>query len=158
MGFAAGSSPPAAALLLTALASIPSYVPTVAQIMASRSAHTEEREEMEGEAAREGGERWEGREGGGREGEANCMCRERKRILKKGKGGADRDNEKGKRREQKASAIRRGRRMRNACAGGRCVGCVRRGACVCVCATACMRVSVLAGRRLEGRRRSALRQ
>lgn len=122
--------------------------------------HRGEREEMEGEAAREGGERWEGREGGRgeREGEANCMCRERKRILKKGKGGADRDNEKGKRREQKASAIRRGRRMRNACAGGRCVGCVRRGACVCVCATACMRVSVLAGRRLEGRRRSALRQ
>lgn len=74
-------------LLLTALASIPSYVPTVAQIMASRSAHTEEREarrwrerlrEREGNGGREGG-RWGLRE------EANCMCGERKRILKKGR-------------------------------------------------------------------------
>lgn len=73
--------------LLTALASIPSYVPTVAQIMASRSAHTGEREarrwrerlrEREGNGGREGGRR------GPRE-EANCMCRERKRILKKGR-------------------------------------------------------------------------
>lgn len=75
------------------------------------------------------------------------MCRERKRILKKGRE-EQTDNEKGKRGEQKASAIRRGRRMRNACAGGRCVSCVWRAACVCV--TACMRVSVLARHRLEG--------
>lgn len=41
---------------------------------------------MEGEAAREGGERWEGRgKAGGVRGEANCMCGERKRILKKGR-------------------------------------------------------------------------
>lgn len=63
-------SPHSSAFLLSALASIPSYVPTVAQIMASRSAHTEEREARrwrerlcEREGGREGGKG----EGGGRE-------------------------------------------------------------------------------------------
>lgn len=122
-------------------------MPAVAQIMASRSAHTEEREarrwrerlcEREGsggrEVEREGG-RW------GQRGEADCMCRERKRILKKGRE-EQTDNEKGKRREQKASAIRRRERMRNVCTGGRCVVCVRLG--VCTCVNACMCVSLLA--------------
>lgn len=151
-------------LLLTALASIPSYVPTVAQIMASRSAHTEEREARRWrERLRErGGERWEGRAGGGggetvgAERRSQLHVQRKKEDIEKGKGGADRDNEKGKRREQKASAIRRGRRMRNACAGGRCVLCVWRGACMCV--TACMRVSLLARHRLEGLKRNATRQ
>lgn len=112
---------------------------------------------MEGEAAREGGERWEGRgKAGGGERRSQLHVRRKKEDIEKGKGGADRDNEKGKRREQKASAIRRGRRMRNACAGGRCVSCVWRGACMCV--TACMRVSVLARHRLEGLKRNTVRQ
>lgn len=66
----------------------------------------------------------------------------KKEDIEKGKGGADRDNEKGKRRDQKTSAIRRDRRMRNACAGGRYVVCVWPGACTCV--NACMCVSALA--------------
>lgn len=72
-----------------------------------------------------------------------CAQKE-KRILKKGaKGGADGDNEKGKRREQRESAIRGGRRMRSVCAaGGRCVVCVRLGACT--CANACMCASPVA--------------
>lgn len=55
-------------------------MPAAAQIMASRSAHTDEREEMEGEVVHEregngGSERK--REKGGRwglRGEADCMC------------------------------------------------------------------------------------
>lgn len=69
-------------------------MPAVAQIMASRSAHTEESEEKGGrEGGRDGGRGLE-REGkagdGGRwglRGEADCMCTERKEdIEKRGKG------------------------------------------------------------------------
>ncbi len=93
---------------------------------------------MEGEAAREGGE-W--REGGRERGEGGgceekptaCVAERKKEDIEKGKGGADRDNEKGKRREQKASAIRRGKRMRNVCA-------VLGGGVLCVAGWLCVRV------------------
>lgn len=45
-----------------------------------------------------------------------CVAERKKEDIEKGKGGADRDNKKGKRREQKASTIRRVKRMSNACA------------------------------------------
>lgn len=92
---------------------------------------------MEGEAAQEGGE-WreggrEGGEGGGCEEKPTaCVAERKKEDIEKGKGGADRDNEKGKSREQKASAIRRGKRMRNVCA-------VLGGGVLCVCGWQCVR-------------------
>ena len=108
---------------------------------------------MEGEAAREGGEwreggrereseREKGEGGGCEERPTACVAERKKEDIEKGKGGADRDNEKGKRREQKASAIRRGKRMRNVCAGGRCVVCVWLA--VRTCVSACMCISPLA--------------
>lgn len=90
---------------------------------------------------REGG-REKGEGGGCEEKLTACVAERKKEDIEKGKGGADRDNEKGKRREQKASAIRRGKRMRNVCAGGRCVVCVWLA--VCTCVNACMCISVLA--------------
>ena len=93
---------------------------------------------MEGEAAREGGECREGGrergEGGGCEEKPTaCVAERKKEDIEKRKGGADRDNEKGKRREQKALDIRRGRRMRNVCA-------VLGGGVLCVCNRLCARV------------------
>lgn len=118
-------------------------MPAVAQIMASRSAHTEEREERrwrerlrerEGNGGREGGRAREKGEGGGCEEKPTaCVAERKKEDIEKGKGGADRDNEKGKRREQKASAIRRGNRMRNVCA-------VLGGGVLRVCGWLCVRV------------------
>lgn len=102
---------------------------------------------MEGEASREGGERREGEGVGCEEKPTACAAERKKEDIEKGKGGADRDNEKGKRREQKASAIRRGKRMRNVCAGGRCVVCARLG--VCTCVNACMCVWPLTVRRTD---------
>lgn len=74
-------SPHSSVFLLAALASIPSYVPTVAQIMASRSAHTEERE-RQGDGGR-GCARGRGTvggkgEGGGRE-KKPTACAEKER-------------------------------------------------------------------------------
>lgn len=123
--------------LLTAHSSIPSYVPAVAQIMASRSAHTEKRERRGDGGGRlnEGGERREERgEGGGCEEKLTaCIVKRKKEDIEKGKGGADRDNEKGKRREQKALAVRRSNRMRNVCA-------VLGGGVQCVFGRLCVRV------------------
>lgn len=107
--------------------------------------------EMEGEAAREGGQWREGkREGRRRRGGEGGGCEEKptasvvkrkKEDIEKGKGGADRDNEKGKSREQKALVIRIGKRMRNVCGvlggGVRC-------ACGWPCVSAFMCVSPLA--------------
>lgn len=66
----------------------------------------------------EGGREGERGEGGGCEEKPTaCVAERKKEDIEKGKGGADRDNEKGKRREQKASTIRRSKReMRNVCA------------------------------------------
>lgn len=62
---------------------------------------------MEGEAAREGGERWEGRGRRGPREEANCMCRERKRILKRG-----REEQTERKRRQKERTERLGHKKR----------------------------------------------
>lgn len=93
--------------------------------------HWRERGDGGGGCAWEGGEWREGkkeRSGGGggyEEKPTACVVKWEKEDIEKGKGGADIDNEKGKRREQKALALRRAKRIRSVCAVGG-------GGCVCV--------------------------
>ncbi|KAI9534405.1 hypothetical protein NQZ68_014823 [Dissostichus eleginoides] len=91
---ATGDSPPQLSLfLLTAHSPIASYVPTAAQIMASRSAHTGERERGDGGrgcARGRGMEREREGEGGGCEEKPTaCVAERKKEDIEKGKGGAD---------------------------------------------------------------------